>query len=162
MSVVVEQSDPAILTARTLLEAHEADMRARYPGGRWSGTGGRKDMLWLAWPQRPAGEYVRDAVGVVALRELDPETVEVKHLFVDAAARRQGVAGALMDAFEAEARRRGATVVLETGVAQPEALAFYAARGYTERDRYPGSEHDGAGSVYLMLAGAGAGAGGSS
>ena len=89
------------------------------------------------------------AVGCVALRVLAPVLVEVKHLYVEPAARRAGVASVLMDALEAEARRRHSAIVLETGIEQPEAIALYRSRGYQERDRYEECDADGDGSVYL-------------
>lgn len=142
----VERADPAGPEARRLLRAHELEMVARYGGGDWQGTSGRKDALWLA-RDSDTGE----AVGCVVLRELRDGLVEVKHLYVVPDARRRGMAGALMDAFEAEARRRRAAVVLETGDAQPEALAFYEARGYRRRGPYPGCEFETERSRYYEL-----------
>jgi ribosomal protein S18 acetylase RimI-like enzyme len=118
--------------ARRLLEAHAKEMAARYDVGSWAGVDGRKDLLWLARDQ--AGL----AVGCVALRALARDLVEVKHLYVTPAARRLGVASALMDAFEAEAARRKAAIVLETGTEQPEAVALYRKRGYLPRAAYDG------------------------
>jgi ribosomal protein S18 acetylase RimI-like enzyme len=61
-------------------------------------------------------------------------TAEVDLLWVDEPRRRRGTGGALLTAFEAEARRRGARqVVLDT--ADFQAPAFYARRGYTEVGR---------------------------
>ena len=128
-----------------LLGAHGREMARRYPDGGWDGTGGRKDLVWIARSHR--GE----AVGLVAMRALAADVVEVKHLYVADSVRRSGVASALMDAIEAEARRRGATIVLETGTAQPEALALYAARGYRHRDQYEGCDTNSSCSVYLTL-----------
>lgn len=119
-------------------------MRARYPGSGWAGVGSRFDAFWLA-------SLDGSPVGCVGLRELAPGRVEVKHLYVEPAARRRGVAAALMTAFEGEAARRGAEVVLETGTRQPEAIALYEARGYRRRGPYPGSDVDDACSVYLEL-----------
>jgi putative acetyltransferase len=129
--------------SQRLLAAHEAEMAARYPTGTWAGTDGRKDVFWVA---RDDGGR---AVGCVALRVLGADFVEVKHLFVDPSARRTGVARALMDVFEQEARRRGSRIVLETGTEQPEALALYRARGYRHRPPYEGCDADGECSVYL-------------
>jgi ribosomal protein S18 acetylase RimI-like enzyme len=140
----IELSDAESVEARRLLEAHAEDMAARYGGGgSWDGVGGRKDLLWLA---RDGG---REAVGCVALRELREDLVEVKHLYVATTARRRGVASALMDAFEAEAARRGALIVLETGTRQPEAIALYERRGYRQRDIYEGADVCGNGSLYF-------------
>jgi ribosomal protein S18 acetylase RimI-like enzyme len=54
-----------------------------------------------------------------------------------------------MDAFEAEAARRGATIVLETGTEQPEAIELYRSRGYRTRGAYEGSDVCGACSLYF-------------
>jgi GNAT superfamily N-acetyltransferase len=130
--------------ARALLDAHAADMRLRYPDAGWAGVGSRFDAFWVA-------AFDGRSVGCVGLRELAPGRVEVKHLYVEPASRRSGVAAALMAAFEAEAARRGADVLLETGTRQPEAIALYEGRGYRRRGPYPGSDVDDACSVYLEL-----------
>lgn len=58
-----------------------------------------------------------------------------------------------MDALEADARARGAaSIVLETGTAQPEALALYAGRGYRSRGPYPEAEFHTPTSRYYELA----------
>ena len=142
----IELADPDSPDARRLLEAHAADMAARYDGSNWAGVDGRKDLLWLARAEDGA------AVGCVALRVLDPDQVEVKHLFVLPEARRRGVAAALMDAFEAEASRRGAAIVLETGTEQPEAIGLYRGRGYANREPYEGSDVCGDRSLYFERA----------
>jgi ribosomal protein S18 acetylase RimI-like enzyme len=140
----IELADPDSPEARRLLEAHAAEMAARYRGaGTWEGVNGRKDLLWLA---REEGD---EAAGCVALRELGSDRVEVKHLYVAPAARRHGIGGALMDAFEAEAARRGAAIVLETGSRQPESIALYRKRGYQPRDTYEGADICGDGSLYF-------------
>lgn len=125
-----------------LLAAHEVDMRTRYADGGWAGVGSRFDGFWLA---RLDG----CSVGCVGIRELAGGALEVKHLFVKSSARRHGVAATLMAAVEAEAERRGADVVLETGTRQPEAIALYELRGYRRRGPYPGCDVNDACSVYL-------------
>jgi putative acetyltransferase len=119
-------------------------MEARYPGESWAGIKERLDAFWLA---RVEGR----AVGCVGMHALDHQRVEVKHLFVAAEARGRGVGGALMDAFEALARERRATVVLETGDAQPEAIALYEGRGYRRGGAFPGSETNSPCSIYFEL-----------
>lgn len=142
----IHLTDPDGAEARRLLDAHERDMAARYPTGSWEGVGGRKDLLWLA--RDPSGR----AVACVALRVLRVDRVEVKHLYVAPGARRRGFAAALMDTFEAEAARRGAAIVLETGSQQPEAIALYRKRGYRERGMYEGADVCGDGSLYFEQA----------
>jgi GNAT superfamily N-acetyltransferase len=56
---------------------------------------------------------------------------EVKRMYVDPSARRQGLARLMLAHLEATARTAGADVmILETGTAQPEAMALYEAAGY--------------------------------
>jgi GNAT superfamily N-acetyltransferase len=56
---------------------------------------------------------------------------EVKRMFVDRSARRQGLARLMLAHLEAMARTAGADVmIMETGTAQPEAMALYQAAGY--------------------------------
>jgi len=70
-------------------------------------------------------------VGCVGLRRHDAERVEVKRMFVRGPHRGRGVARALVRASEDEARRLGYRVVLmESGTAQPEAMALYESSGY--------------------------------
>jgi GNAT superfamily N-acetyltransferase len=142
--MLIERCDPNSPEATRLLDAHAEDMAVRYGGGgTWEGVWGRKDLLWLA-----RGGDGR-AVGCVALRVLREDRVEVKHLYVTQASRRRGLASALMDAFEAEAARRRALIVLETGSRQPEAIALYGERGYRRRGIYQGADVSGDGALYF-------------
>jgi len=59
-------------------------------------------------------------------------TAEIKRMFIAADARRRGLARLVLAHLEATARTAGAEVmVLETGLAQPEAIALYESSGYT-------------------------------
>jgi ribosomal protein S18 acetylase RimI-like enzyme len=59
-------------------------------------------------------------------------TAEIKRMYVAPAARRRGLARAMLAHLEQTARAAGAEVmVLETGLAQPEAIALYESAGYT-------------------------------
>jgi GNAT superfamily N-acetyltransferase len=56
---------------------------------------------------------------------------EVKRMYVAATARRAGLARLMLAHLEATARTAGADVmILETGTAQPEAMALYESTGY--------------------------------
>lgn len=56
---------------------------------------------------------------------------ELKRMYVRPTRRRQGHAGTLLAAIEGFARSQGyARVILETGTAQPDAVAFYEVNGY--------------------------------
>lgn len=66
-----------------------------------------------------------------ALRVLDPETAELKRMYVSPALRGTGLGRRLVAALEVEARTLGVTrLVLETGTRQSAALALYAATGF--------------------------------
>jgi len=96
-----------------------------------------------------ARDAAGQAVGCGAV-VLGPDHGELKRMFVSPACRGQGVARRLLAALEAAALARGCTLVkLETGPFQPEALAFYAALGYTRRGPY-GSYRDDPLSVFMQ------------
>ncbi|HYO38921.1 MAG TPA: GNAT family N-acetyltransferase [Nocardioidaceae bacterium] len=62
---------------------------------------------------------------------------EIKRMYVAPAARRRGIARAVLAHLERTARDAGADVmVLETGAAQPEAIALYAAQGYLPIEKF--------------------------
>jgi GNAT superfamily N-acetyltransferase len=70
-------------------------------------------------------------IGCGALRLLDPNTAELKRMYVSPHARGQGLGRQLVAALEAEARALGiGRLVLETGVRQTAALALYRATGF--------------------------------
>jgi GNAT superfamily N-acetyltransferase len=66
-----------------------------------------------------------------------PGVAEVKRVYVAPEFRRQGLAQLLMAALEESAAAAGTrSVVLNSGSRQPEALALYAALGYTSAPGY--------------------------
>jgi GNAT superfamily N-acetyltransferase len=75
--------------------------------------------------------YGAVTIGCAGMRRHDANTVEVKRMFVRAEHRRRGHARRLLRALEDLAREQGyRRVVLETGLAQPEAISLYASAGY--------------------------------
>ena len=90
----------------------------------------------------PQGIFVigRDAGQPVAcggVRLVEPDVGELKRMYVAPAARRRGIARALLGHLEGEARKLGATWLrLETGLHQPEALALYASAGYADAEPF--------------------------
>jgi putative acetyltransferase len=71
------------------------------------------------------------AVGCVALRRRDDRSFEIKRMYVRPEARGRRVGDRLLAEIEDRARALGATrVKLETGLAQPEAMAVYERNGY--------------------------------
>lgn len=94
----------------------------------------------------PSGIFLvarRDAhpVGGVGLRAISKPELhlgEVKRLWVRPDLRRGGVAEALMCAIQDRARELGyRQLYLETGPAQPEALAFYPKTGWSSTPGFP-------------------------
>jgi GNAT superfamily N-acetyltransferase len=71
------------------------------------------------------------AVACGGFRRHDERSAEVKRMYVVPEHRREGLARAVLGALEDHARRAGyARILLETGTAQPEAMALYASSGY--------------------------------
>jgi GNAT superfamily N-acetyltransferase len=76
-------------------------------------------------------------VGCGAFRKLEPNTVEIKRMYVQPNRRQQGVARAILGELEVWAAELGyATAVLETGKRQPEAIALYERSGYALTPNY--------------------------
>ena len=77
-------------------------------------------------------------VGLRQIAEPERKLAEVKRLWVRPDLRRSGVAAQLMDEVERRARAMGyAQLYLETGPAQPEAIAFYPKHGWTRVELFP-------------------------
>jgi GNAT superfamily N-acetyltransferase len=80
-----------------------------------------------------------EAVGCGALKPLDgsAEVGEIKRMYTASNARRLGVGRTILDRLEAAAAELGyRRLQLETGVAQPEAVAMYEARGWHRIEGY--------------------------
>jgi GNAT superfamily N-acetyltransferase len=73
-----------------------------------------------------------EVLGCGAVRLLDDGRAEVKRMFVVPTARGRGVGRAILTALVDEARALGAaSVVLETGIRQLEAIALYERAGFS-------------------------------
>lgn len=71
------------------------------------------------------------AIGCGAFKEFDPDTVEIKRMFVHPNFRGKGIASAVLKELEIWAREIHYTnYVLETGKNNPEAIALYQKNGY--------------------------------
>ena len=78
-----------------------------------------------------------ETIGCAGLRRHGDGAVEVKRMFVRVEHRRRGHARRMLAALEDWARDRGSNrVVLETGTAQPEAIALYESAGYLPIDGF--------------------------
>ena len=121
--------------ARTLIQELDAELAERYPHHAIHGLHpGECDDPRLIFLIARDG---RELAACGALRPLDTTTAEVKRMFVRPALRGQGIAHVVLEALESAAREEGCdTLVLETGIRQPEALALYRGAGYVERAPY--------------------------
>jgi GNAT superfamily N-acetyltransferase len=122
--------------AQLLVEEVQQEYVARY-GGR------DRSPLTSSELEPPSGAFYvayRDGVPVATgawrfrgdvSRLGSGRPAEIKRMYVAPAARRQGLARRMLEHLEAAAQAAGADVmILETGTAQPEAMALYVAAGY--------------------------------
>ena len=122
--------------AQLLVEAVQQEYVVRY-GGR-DHTPMRASELTPPWGAFYVGYRDDRPVMTGAWRFRDDverlgatRPAEVKRMYVDPSARRLGLARLMLAHLEAAARSAGAEVmIMETGTAQPEAMALYVAAGY--------------------------------
>ena len=132
--ITVRGEDPRSETAATLLAGMCAELTRRYgrppsPYRVEEALGPRTGFV-VAWMND-------EAIGCGALRRIDELTVEVKRMYVAPAGRRRGVARRMLAELERLAAAFGyERVILETGIFQPEALAFYDSVGYRRTPPY--------------------------
>lgn len=117
-----------------LLTEYAAEIAGMYGGADVNAPGMPKAGPGELGP--PDGAFLigyEDEVPVVCggLKRLPDGTCEIKRMYVVPAARRRGLARALLVALEATARDRGYTVArMDTGPRHQHAIAFYEAEGY--------------------------------
>jgi GNAT superfamily N-acetyltransferase len=123
---VTAYDDPVV---RRLDEAVQAEYVERYGGPDETAVehdefGPPGGVFLVGWADD-------EPVACGGLRRHDDTTAEIKRMFVTRGHRRRGYARRLLAALEQQARALGySRVVLETGLAQPEALALYPTSGY--------------------------------
>ena len=111
-----------------LSAAQQEEVRARYDGASEPGVPPSADDVAVVLV---AHDDDGTPVGCGALRPLDPGAAEVKRMYVVPAARGRGISRLVLGGLEEEARRRGwASLKLETGPRQPEAVGLYTSAGY--------------------------------
>lgn len=129
MRIAFERPDQPEVVA--LIDELDAYQKPLYPPESHHGV----DIATLLAPEvlfAVARDAAGAAVGCGAVL-LTPDYGELKRLYVRPAARGHGIARRLLAAIEAAAQARGCRrFMLETGVRQPEAIAFYRAAGYVE------------------------------
>jgi putative acetyltransferase len=130
-SITIQRADLMDERSLALITSLNAELQAMYPEPGANHfkldpgevAEGRGAFLVVYREGRP--------VGCGALRMLDPETGELKRMYVDPTQRGQGLGRRLVAALEAEARALGVQrLVLETGTRQLAALALYEATGF--------------------------------
>jgi GNAT superfamily N-acetyltransferase len=138
MRADIRLGDPNHQAVVRLLYALDEEIRARYDEPI-------EDFVLRLDPEEVApghGAFVvawahEKAVGCGAVRLIDNETAELKHMYIVPDYRRQGIAGAILRTLEDHARALGATrVVLETVIDPPAAVALYRAAGYEQIPKF--------------------------
>jgi len=135
LDVEIVAVSPTSREAAQLMTELDAEIQRRYPGVTAHGLHQRDldDPRTVFLVARVAGESC--ACG--ALRALEPGTAEVKRMYVRDQFRRLGLGRRMIAALESTARGKGITRLrLETGVAQPEAIALYESVGFAAVEPY--------------------------
>ena len=135
MGIRIASVDVRDVIACGLIPQLDADIEKRYPGEPINGVEPNEF--------RASGGYFviaywdAQAVGCGAFRPYDETTIEIKRMFVAPQFRGRGIAHAILNAVEAEARTRGyKRSILETANRQPEAVALYLSCGYRDIPKY--------------------------
>lgn len=130
----------ASLDATQLIAALDDDLQARYPGEPCNG-------IDAAGFEAAGGTFVVGYLNDVpvacgALRPFEND-VEVKRMYVAPEYRGLGFARQMLRFLEDVARKRNVKrAILETGVAQPDAIALYEASGWTRTAPFGGYVDD--------------------
>ncbi len=127
MTISVAAEDFDAPESRELLAEFDAEMARRYGSGDEPMHPIPPADLVTFLVARVDGR----AAGCAALRRHDPGLAEVKRMYVRAEARRLGIGMRLLTGLVDAGRAAGFSVLrLETGGAQPEAIAMYEAAGW--------------------------------
>jgi GNAT superfamily N-acetyltransferase len=138
LSIVAESIDTS--GALAIVHAASDELQQRY-GGDGDNAHLNVDDLRAPLGLFLVARHGRDLVGGVGLRSICAPALhyaEVKRLWVRPDLRRGGIGLTLMHEIEHRAQELGCeTLFLETGPAQPEALALYTTNSWTKIARYP-------------------------
>jgi putative acetyltransferase len=131
----VEQASPRLHEARELIAELDAYLTSLYPPERNYLVD--VESLCAAGVTFFLARCDGVTAGCGAVRRLDESSAEVKRMYVKPQLRGRGIGLAILRAVEARARELGVSrLLLETGTAQPEALALYEREGYRRRRAY--------------------------
>jgi putative acetyltransferase len=139
--VRIELADPCSLAARRLIGELDQYSEALYPPESNHLVPAEElnrpnTVFLLAWLEA-------EAVGCGALVDRAGAYGELKRIYVRPACRRAGVGRAILAELLSQARSRGLRVLrLETGNAQPEALAMYERAGFRHRGPFGDYQED--------------------
>jgi putative acetyltransferase len=131
LSVAIVRADLMAEVSRALIDALNTELSGAYPepGATHFGlepaevSGSRGAFLVIYLEKNP--------VGCGAVRLIDPQTGELKRMYIVPAVRGKGLGRRLVTALENEACALGAwRLVLETGIRQAAAIALYRASGF--------------------------------
>jgi GNAT superfamily N-acetyltransferase len=130
--IEIEREPYGSRLSRPLTDAQAAELVERYGG--WEGAGAEPEPEWFDDPDgcfliaRLDGE----PVGCAGICRCEGDrTAELRRMYVAPAARRVGIGRALLNELEERARLLGyATLRLETGPEQPEAVRLYEMGGF--------------------------------
>ena len=131
--------DPLAPDAQQSMAAYFAELDRRFDGGFDPG-----DALSAAGEsfRPPAGCFVvaRDATGTIGcagVQFLDPDTGEIKRMWISPSARGRGLGRRLLQHLEAIVTQSGRSrVLLDTNGSLKEAIAMYGSAGYREIGPY--------------------------
>ena len=141
-AISIRPEDPHALAARSCLRAYFALLAERIPGIDPTHVPDPDPEAEAFRPPHGAFLIARagdTVLGCVSLKTVEPGLGEVKRLWVDPAARGQGLARRLMARVEDVARALGfARLVLDTNAALTEAIALYRATGWHDTAPYTG------------------------
>jgi GNAT superfamily N-acetyltransferase len=137
-NVVIEPADPRSAEAQALLASYFEEVRAAFGYSPEKAATAKPDEL-----MPPGGQFLvvreRDGTprGCGGVRLLDPDTAEVKQMWLHPSMRGRGAGWALLTALEAEAVALGARRgVLDTNATLTSALSLYRAAGWSEVPAY--------------------------
>lgn len=127
-AILVEPATAPTPELRALIQALDRTLAAHYTPDQRHGL--KFDQLFAPNIRFFLARQDGNAVGCGGVALFDG-FAEVKRMYTAEAARRRGVARAVLGRIEAEARRAGAPVLrLETGVRQVESIALYERLGF--------------------------------